>query len=236
MAFAGTRRQLLHGAAASFALSCGGLQADEATLDLLLVLAVDASGSVDRERFHLQKQGYVDAFRDEKVLAAIKSGPRQSIAVTMFQWTGPDAQAEVCPWMVIKDRASCFEVAAAIEEVPRRIHGGGTSISGAIDYAVPLFARSSQKAPRMVIDISGDGSNNGGRRVTIARDDALGRGVTINGLPILAIEPNLDDHYREEVIGGPGSFLVAAKDFSMFSEAILKKLITEIAVSPHSRG
>ena len=154
----------------------------------------------------------------------------------MFQWTGSDAQAEVCPWMIIRDTSSCYEVAAAIEEVPRRIHGGGTSISGAIDYAVPLFGRCPAKAVRMVIDISGDGTNNGGRRVTTARDEALARGITINGLPILAIEPNLEDHYRDEVIGGPGSFLIAAKDFTQFGEAIIKKLITEIAGVEPSRG
>jgi len=236
MAFISTRRQLLHGAAASFAFSGSSLHAEEATLDLQLILAVDASGSVDRERFNLQKQGYVDAFRNEKVAEAIKAGPNGSIAVSMFQWTGSDAQAEVCPWMIIRDTNSCHEVAAAIEEVPRRIHGGGTSISGAIDYGVPLFARCPAKAVRMVIDISGAGTNNGGRRVTTARDEALARGITINGLPILAIEPNLEDHYRDEVIGGPGSFLIAAKDFTQFGEAIIKKLITEIAGVEPSRG
>ena len=236
MAFISTRRQLLHGAASSFALSCSSLHADEVTLDLQLILAVDASGSVDRERFNLQKQGYVDAFRGAEIAEAISAGPRRAIAVTMFQWTGSDAQAEVCPWMVIRDIKSCHEVAAAIEDVPRRIHGGGTSISGAIDYAVTLFARCPQKAERMVIDISGDGSNNGGRKVTTARDDAVARGVTINGLPILAIEPNLDDHYRDEVIGGAGSFIIAAKDFNQFGEAIIKKLITEIAGDVHSSG
>lgn len=236
MAFISTRRQLLHGAASCFALSCSSLHADEVTLDLQLILAVDASGSVDRERFNLQKQGYVDAFRNVKVAEAINMGPRRAIAVTMFQWTGSDAQVQVCPWMIIKDVNSCHEVAAAIEEVPRRLQGGGTSISGAIDYGLPLFARCPQKAERMVIDISGDGSNNGGRKVTTARDDAVARGVTINGLPILAIEPNLDDHYRDEVIGGAGAFIIAAKDFNQFGEAIIKKLITEIAGDVRSSG
>ena len=128
-----TRRQLLHGAAASFASSRCAYASDDVTLDLQLILAVDASGSVDRERFNLQKQGYIDAFRHEKVIDAIKAGPRQAIAVTMFQWTGSDAQADVCPWMIVRDQRSSHDLAAAIEEVPRRIHGGGTSISGAID-------------------------------------------------------------------------------------------------------
>lgn len=236
MAGLATRRQLLHGAAASLALSRCAYAADDVALDLQLILAVDASGSVDRERFNLQKQGYIDAFREKQVLDAIKSGPRQAIAVTMFQWTGSDAQADVCPWTVIRDERSAHELAAVIAEVPRRIHGGGTSISGAIDYAARLFSLCPQNAERRVIDVSGDGSNNGGRKVTVARDEAVARGVTINGLPILAIEPNLDEHYRDEVIGGSGAFLISAKDFTQFAEAIVKKLITEISAYPISRG
>lgn len=231
-----TRRQLLQGAAASFALSRDVFADDDVTLDLQLILAVDVSGSVDRERFNLQKQGYIDAFRHQNVIHAIKSGPRQAIAVTMFQWTGSDAQADVCPWMMVRDAASAHEVAAAIEEVPRRIHGGGTSISGAIDYGARRFALCPQKAERMVIDVSGDGSNNAGRKMTIVRDEAIARGITINGLPILAIEPNLDEHYRDEVIGGPGAFLISAKDFTQFAEAIVKKLVTEISAKAISRG
>ncbi len=237
MARLSSRRQLLQEAAASFALTPYAFAADDVSLDLQLVLAVDASGSVDRARFNLQKQGYIAAFRHEKIINAIKAGPHQAIAVTMFQWTGSDAQADVSPWMVIRDERSSHEVAAAIEEVPRRIHGGGTSISGAIDYGSKRFALCPQKADRMVIDVSGDGTNNGGRKVSAARDDAVAKGVTINGLPILAIEPHLDEHYRDEVIGGPGAFLIAAKDYTQFADAIIKKLITEISTpDPLNKG
>jgi hypothetical protein len=138
-------------------------------------------------------------------------------------------QAEVIPWMVIADEASAEQVAGSIAEVPRKLFGGGTSISGAIDAAMPLFGKTSQRGERMVIDVSGDGSNNSGRRVTRSRDEAVSLGITINGLPILAIEPNLEDHYRDEVIGGVGSFLIAAQNFQKFGEAIVKKLVTEIA-------
>ena len=201
----------------------------QTAVDLQLVLAVDASGSVDQRRFNLQKQGYVAAFQDPKVLAAIRSGASQAIAVTMFQWTGPRLQFEVIPWMGIHDEASAQAVSRAIDAVPRRIFGGGTSISGAIDFGVTRFARGEFLSDRKVIDISGDGSNNGGRPAARARDEAVALGVTINGLPILSVEPWLEERYRDEVIGGPGAFLVAALDFESFGDAIVKKLVAEIA-------
>ena len=201
----------------------------ETQVDLALVLAVDASGSVDQHRFELQKQGYAAAFRDRRVLNAIRSGLTQSIVVTMFQWTGPRLQVQVVPWTLIKDEASANAFAAAIEAAPRQLFGGGTSISGAIDYGRILLAQTEFAPTRRVIDVSGDGSNNSGRPVTFARDDAARAGVGVNGLPILSIEPGLDRYYRDYVIGGPGAFMVPADSYDTFAEAILKKLITEIA-------
>jgi hypothetical protein len=203
--------------------------ADRPQADLQLVLAVDASGSVDQYRFDLQKRGYVAAFRHARVLEAIRSGPSQAIAVTMLQWTGPMMQVHVVGWTRVGDPESAGAFAAAVERAPRQLFGGGTSISGAIDYATTLFPRSPFRAARRVIDISGDGSNNRGRSVTNARDEAVAAGIGINGLPILALEPDLDRYYYDSVIGGPGAFVVAAKDYETFGEAILKKLITEIA-------
>ena len=197
--------------------------------DLQLVLAVDASGSVDQYRFELQKRGYVAAFRHARVLQAIRSGPNQAIAVTMVQWTGPMMQMQVVEWTLVGDEESATTFAAAIERTPRQLFSGGTSISGAIDYAMTLFPKSPFRAPRRVIDVSGDGSNNRGRSVTLARDEAVDAGVIINGLPILALEPDLGRYYQNSVIGGPGAFVVTAKDFETFGEAILKKLIAEIA-------
>jgi hypothetical protein len=201
----------------------------ETRVDLALVLAVDASGSVSQQRFELQKQGYAAAFRDSRVLNAIRSGLAQSIAVTMFQWTGPRLQVQVVPWMHIKDEASAEAFAAAIAAVPRQLFGGGTSISGAIDYARLLLVQDPFAPTRRVIDVSGDGSNNSGRSVTQARDDAARDGIGVNGLPILAVEPGLDLYYRDYVIGGPGAFMVPAQSYDTFADAILKKLITEIA-------
>jgi hypothetical protein len=205
--------------------------AAQTAVDLQLVLAVDASGSVDQLRFGLQKQGYVAAFRHERVLQAIRSGPNQAIGVTMLQWTGPTMQVEVVGWTMVGDEESAASLAAAIERVPRQLFGGGTSISGAIDRAVTLLGKSPFRGARRVVDISGDGSNNRGRPVNLARDEAVAAGIGINGLPILALEPGLDRYYYDNVIGGPGAFIVVARDFESFGEAILKKLITEIAWS-----
>jgi hypothetical protein len=217
-------------AAALLALAVAGRSASAQTaVDLQLVLAVDASGSVDQVRFELQKRGYVEAFRHARVLQAIRSGPNQAIAVTMLQWTGPMLQVLVVPWRRVGDEESAEAFADAIERTPRQLFGGGTSISGAIDFSATLFPKSPYRAFRRVIDVSGDGSNNRGRPVTLARDEAVAAGVGINGLPILALEPDLDRYYRDSVIGGPGAFVVAARDYETFGESILKKLVAEIA-------
>ena len=226
------RRRWLRGAAAFVLYAALPRPACAAApVDLALVLAVDASGSVSEARFELQKQGYAAAFRDPRVLNAIRSGATQSIAVTMFQWTGPRLQVQVMPWMLIKDAASADAFAAAIDAAPRQLFGGGTSISGAIDYARLLLAQAPYEPARRVIDVSGDGSNNSGRPVTLARDEAVGAGIGINGLPILTIEPDLDRYYRDFVIGGPGAFMVPATSYDTFAEAIIKKLINEIAAN-----
>jgi hypothetical protein len=209
----------------------GAPSAAQTQVDLQLVLAVDASGSVDQVRFELQKRGYVAAFRHAQVLQAIRSGPNQAIAVSMLQWTGPALQVQVVGWMRVGDDASAASLATMIERTPRQLFSGGTSISGAIDYSMALFPKSPFRGGRRVIDVSGDGSNNRGRPVTLARDEAVAAGVGINGLPILALEPDLDRYYQDNVIGGPGAFVVAARDYETFGEAILKKLVTEIAAN-----
>jgi uncharacterized protein DUF1194 len=230
-------RHMLLAIIAALIGACTGVACASAqtAVDLALVLAVDASGSVDQVRFELQKRGYVAAFRHARVLQAIRSGPNQSIAVTMAQWTGPMMQVHVVGWSRIGDEESAGTFAAAIEHAPRQLFGGGTSISGAIDYGRTLFPKSGFRASRRVIDISGDGSNNRGRSVTLARDEAIAEGIGINGLPILALEPDLDRYYYDNVIGGPGAFVVAAQNYETFADAILKKLITEIAANDRQR-
>ena len=197
--------------------------------DILLVLAVDASGSVNQTRFELQRRGYADAFRNPRVLSAIRGLTTQSIAVTMVQWTGPALHVQAVPWTLIKDEASASAFADAIEAAPRQLFGGGTSISGAIDYSMLLFPSSGYTAFKRVIDISGDGANNRGRDVREARDEAVREGVVINGLPIVSLEYDLDKYYFNNVIGGPGSFMVPADSYENFAQAVLRKLILEIA-------
>jgi len=225
--------------AAMLLLACGVCTAvfAQTAVDLQLVLAVDASGSVDQRRFELQMQGYVAAFRDPRVLHAIQSGATQAIAVTMVQWTGPALQLQVLPWTLINDATTAQAFAAAIAATPRRLFSGGTSISGVIDYAVPLMLESQFKGTRRVIDISGDGSNNRGRPAADARDAAVRAGIIINGLPILALEPDLERYFTDHVIGGPGAFVITAESYDTFADAILKKLIREMAANeprPHA--
>jgi hypothetical protein len=208
-----------------------GLEA-RATTSLQLVLAVDASGSVNMPRFALQRDGYATAFRDPAVQSAIGNTATGSIAVMLLQWTGPAMQTIAIDWTLINGAAAAEEFAAAIDAAPRSLFGGGTSISGAIDFAADQFRRCPFPAERRTIDISGDGVNNRGRPADLARDAAVAAGLVINGLPILALEPWLDGYYRDHVIGGDGSFLIAAATFEEFARAIRRKLITEIAGSP----
>lgn len=201
----------------------------DGNVDVQLVLAVDTSGSVNRERFELQRLGYVAAFRTAEVLKTIKRGQTGAVAITMTQWTGPAQQAQVIPWSRISNEQEFAAFAKAIEDAPRRLFGGGTSISGAIDHARTLFPACPYPSIRRTIDVSGDGATNRGRPSYAARDDAVADGITINGLPIIALERDLDDHYREQVIGGPGAFMVVTETFENFGEAIRRKLIQELA-------
>jgi hypothetical protein len=206
-------------------------QAQQPTTDLLLVLAVDASGSVNQTRFELQRRGYAEAFRSPQVLNAIRGGSTGSIAVTMVQWTGPAMQVQVVPWTLIKDAGSALAFADAIETAPRQLFGGGTSLSGAIDHAMLLLPGAPYRGLKRVIDISGDGSNNRGRDVRVARDEAVRAGVIINGLPIVSLEYDLDKYYFNNVIGGPGAFIVPADSYDNFGQAVLRKLVLEIAMN-----
>jgi len=212
-------------------------------VDLELVLAVDVSGSVDPVEARLQRKGYADAFRDPRVIRAIAGGALGRIAVVYVEWAGVDFQGVAIDWTVIADAASAGAFADRIAQLAPRTWRW-TSLSGAIDFSVPLFARNAYEAERKVIDISGDGRNNSGRPAAEARDDAVAQGIVINGLPIMndrenfgsPPDPNLDVWYEANVIGGPGSFLVVAENFGTFSEAIVRKLLLEIALDPATRS
>jgi hypothetical protein len=209
-------------------------------VDLLLVLAADVSRSVDPTKFQLQREGYAAAIADRRVLDAIRSGRNGRIAVLFLEWSGIGNQAVVIDWTLIDGPKAAQAFGDRLLESPRSF-ADRTSISGGIDFAVAQFARAPYFAERQTIDVSGDGTNNAGRDVTQSRDDALALGITINGLVILSERPlpwnpehtnppgGLANYYRVNVTGGPGSFVLEAKDFSSFGQAIIKKMIAEIA-------
>jgi hypothetical protein len=203
-------------------------------VDVALVLAVDVSGSIDAEEYQMQHEGYAGAFESEAVIDAVQSGEHRAIAVTFVEWSGFGHQKQMVGWTLIKDRESARAFAAEIKGVPRAF-SDWTSISDGIDFSAALFERSGFAGDRLVIDISGDGVNNNGRPVIAARDDAVAKGIVINGLPILNEDPTLDVYYQENVIGGPSAFKIAVKDFDTFAAAILAKLTREIAGIAMSR-
>ena len=206
-------------------------------VDLELALAVDISRSIDEGEALLQRQGYIRAFRDPEVIRAIRSGVLRRIAVTYFEWAGMKLPEVVVGWTLIEDQASAFAFAETLDRIAPHA-ARRTSISRAIDFALPLFEGNGVEGTRRVIDVSGDGPNNWGDLVTRARDRAAATGVTVNGLPILDEGgglfssfniPDLDLYYRDCVIAGPGAFIVVAADFTDFARAIRRKLILEIA-------
>src|SRR6202166_3621832 len=215
-------------------------------VDLLLALAMDVSRSMEQPKFLLQREGYAAAITNPQVLEAIKSGAHQKIAICFIDWSGAGEQKQVIDWSVIDGADSARRFGDLIFEAPRSFNDR-TSIGGGITFAAAQFARAPFEAERHAIDVSGDGTNNSGRDVQLARDQAVAKGVTINGLVILTdIEYSrnpphtnppggLEKYYRENVIGGPGSFVMVAEDFNSFGRAIIKKLIAEIATGPLRR-
>jgi hypothetical protein len=208
----------------------------EATVDVELVLAVDVSYSMDMDELAIQREGYAQAIVSKEFLQALRSGPNGKIAVTYFEWAASTDQKIIIPWRLIDGPETADAVANEIMKTPIR-RASRTSISGAINFAMPLFDENNYRGLRRVIDISGDGPNNNGMPVTTARDAALEKGIIINGLPIMVKEPsystmdidNLDYYYEDCVIGGPGSFVVTIKDRDKFKEAIRTKLLLEVA-------
>jgi len=197
-------------------------------VDLQLVLAIDSSSSVTMDEYYLQLQGYAAAFRHPDLIKAIRSGPRQSIAVTLFEWSNAGLHQVDFEWRRLADEGGLEEFAKELEIAPRLVIGGETAIGDAIDFAMGQFNTGGFDGGRRVIDVSGDGANNNGRPAAAARDDAVFQGVTINGLAVLHEEPHLDVFYRDNVVGGPGAFVISAHDYQDFADAILKKLVHEI--------
>ena len=206
------------------------------TVDVELVLAVDVSYSMDLDELALQREGYAQAIISKEFLQALKTGPNGKISVTYFEWAASSDQKIIIPWRVIDGPETADAVAAEILKTPIR-RASRTSISGAINFGMALIDENPHRGIRRVLDISGDGPNNNGSPVTLARDAAVEKGIIINGLPIMVKElsystmdiGNLDFYYEDCVIGGPGSFVIAIKDREKFKEAIRTKLVLEIA-------
>lgn len=228
-------------AAATVALACAlsasPSRAAEIPVDLELALAIDVSGSVDFEEARLQREGYIAAFRNPRVIRAIRGGPYGRIAVLYYEWAGFGHMRVIVPWTLVDSEQASFAVADALGRDPPQT-ARRTAIAAAIDFGAASFDNNGFEGRRRVIDISGDGPNNWGDPVTEARDRAVRKGVTINGLPILddthslgglPPTPNLDIYYQNCVIGGPGSFVVVARDFRSFADAVLRKMVLEIA-------
>jgi Protein of unknown function (DUF1194) len=209
-------------------------------VDLLLVLSSDVSRSVDHPKFLLQREGYATAISDPHVIDAIRSGPHQRIAVCFVEWSGFGAQKLVIDWTAIDGPAAARKFGDQLLELPRSF-ADRTSISGGIEFAMAQLERAPFEAARRTIDVSGDGTNNAGRDVKLARDEAVAKGIVVNGLVILSDRPvpwnaehtnppgGLEKYYQDNVIGGPGAFVLVAENFNSFGRAIIKKMIAEIA-------
>lgn len=232
--------RVICGSALAALATAGAPSASAEPVDVELVLAVDVSLSMSPAELAIQRDGYAAALTDGRVLAAIADGPHGRIAVTYFEWAGNTMQRVVVPWMVIASREDAERVARQLSMLPPN-SARRTSISGALEFSVDLFAESPFRGVKRVIDISGDGPNNQGAPVDITRDAVVARGIIINGLPLMTSGGysgfydvnDLDRYYTDCVIGGPGSFMIPVNEWSQFPEAIRRKLVLELAGTPH---
>jgi hypothetical protein len=208
-------------------------------VDVELVLAVDVSLSMSPDELDIQRRGYAAALTDQQVINAIADGAYGRIAVTYFEWAGASMQHVVVPWTIVANREDAQRVASQLSARPPN-SARRTSISGALEFGADLFAESGLRSSKRVIDISGDGPNNQGGPVSMARDAVVAQGIVINGLPLMTSGgmssvydvKDLDLYYTNCVIGGPGAFMVPVNDWSQFPEAIRRKLVMELARAP----
>jgi len=196
--------------------------------DLVLILALDVSASVDDREFDLQRHGLARAFRHPAVLAAIASGPTRQIAVAVVQWSGRNQRAVMLPWTLVRGPATAAHVSTVLADMPRRYHGGQTDIAGMIEFTTRHALAAPVDAPRRVVDISGDGLDNVAYSTHEERDRAVLAGLTLNALAIRNEVPDLDHYFRNFVIGGPHAFVMTADDYEAFAVAIRRKLVREI--------
>jgi hypothetical protein len=204
-------------------------------VDLELVLAVDASGSIDEDELLLQRKGYADAFQNPRVLNAIRSGYHRRIAVMFLEWAAVGCERVVVDWTALSDAASAKAFADAMMAGPHSHCPGGNAIGDAVAFSAASMAGNSFQGERLVIDVSGDGPNTLGQRVERARDAAVAQGIVINGLAL--VRPGttwgggygLTEHYKTAIIGGPGAFVMETEKGEQFFDAVLTKLVREIS-------
>lgn len=213
------------------------------SVDLVLVLAVDVSRSVDERKFRLQRDGYAAALTHPQVIATIRATASGAIAICYVEWSGDRAQAVMVDWTRIASKEDAEAFATKLRAAPR-LFMDRTAIGAAIDFSVAQLENSPFAAVRRVIDVSGDGTSNHGRSVNDARDAAIAKGIVINGLAILSEVPlsfnpahthppgGLLKYYEDNVIGGTAAFALAAENHDAFPSLILRKLIKEIALGP----
>ncbi len=205
----------------------------QTAVDLELILAVDASGSVSEAEFDLQVRGLAGAFRDPDVVAAIRDAGPTGVAVALVQWSSPGQQIVAVDWSVVSDGDSAAALAQRILGAGRLIMGE-TAIGDALAFSMGLLTTNEFAGRRRVIDVSGDGETNWGPSPDRARDRVVAAGITINGLAVANEQPALGEYYRAHVIGGTGAFVVAATDYADFARAIRIKLIQEMRAGPIS--
>lgn len=238
-----TRRlTLLIGLAAALALSFPRGAGAAERVDVLLVLAVDSSLSISDPKFRLERRGYADAFGNPAVLRAIANGPEGRIAVALFEWASADQQSVVVDWTLIADARDARAFGDKLVEAPRSFYGR-TALGSALDFASGLIAAAPWESDRKVVDVSGDGTSNQGEAIRVARDAAVAKGITVNGIVILTDPTGLPAYlvahtnppgglaayYEENVTGGPGSFVETAESFEAFGRALVRKLLREIS-------
>jgi hypothetical protein len=210
----------------------------ETPVDLHLVLAVDVSRSIDEVEAELQRRGYIEALTNDRVIDAILSGEHRRIALCYTEWAGTQYQVIVIDWTLVDSAAAVRRFADKLAEAPR-LSQSWTAVGAALTHAAQRFEASSFTSKRHVIDISGDGRTNDGPPAELIRDRLVAQGIVINGLPVMMNRTNfgrppdltLDKYYEENVIGGPGSFMIVADNFDHFSRAVRTKLVREISLN-----
>ncbi len=217
------------------ALAWTGAAAQQLAVDLELVLAADGSGSIDEDELRLQRQGYAAAIAHPDVLGAIRSGFNGRIAIAYMEWGSPASQHTIVDWTVIEDAASASRFAEALVAAPRQAIGYN-SISNAIVYSANMIHDNQYDGFRKIIDVSADAGQRGGQPLALVRQATVMSGITINGLTIDrpgSSRPlgagRLEEHFRRDVIGGAGAFVMIADEENSFAVAVLRKLLLEIA-------